>query len=276
MLKKIEYIFIIYNPIYLRMIIFLRFPNDIEICYQPKSDAIIKDIYRFIRDNKNISIDDFFLISQCKKITYDMQDKISDCFSKNTIIMVNYRLCAGPVKSNTEELNISIDLPDRKDQITLNMNPDNTIEHTVHYIIEYLDKKQYLNIFEDDVELVHNNNILHPQSQLAKYATISRTYIHYIKHQEFRNGCLKLIVNNNNYYGYEVIGKKIEPVPKLILRIKTQELPTYDEKCSICLTDMMYNNTVTLPYCRHRFCKICLDKYIKEGNIICPICRQDI
>lgn len=46
----------------------------------------------------------------------------------------------------------------------------------------------------------------------------------------------------------------------------------FSESCSICLEE--FNNTVTSTRCKHLFHLTCMEKYIKKGGIVCPICRR--
>lgn len=43
--------------------------------------------------------------------------------------------------------------------------------------------------------------------------------------------------------------------------------------CSLCYEIFVY--PVTLP-CKHRFCKLCLDKHFDNNGFTCPLCRSRV
>jgi len=51
-----------------------------------------------------------------------------------------------------------------------------------------------------------------------------------------------------------------------------------NDTCSICLINFNYNNQMNFIQlnCEHIYHKVCIDKWIFEGNLNCPICRNQI
>lgn len=49
-----------------------------------------------------------------------------------------------------------------------------------------------------------------------------------------------------------------------------------NERCSICLVDLELGDSVKELPCNHIFHPDCIDKWLKEYNHICPICKQTI
>ena len=48
-----------------------------------------------------------------------------------------------------------------------------------------------------------------------------------------------------------------------------------DDKCSICLQDII-NRDTCVTQCSHQFCIDCLDRWFDRGENSCPMCRQAI
>ncbi len=247
------------------------------ITYHMKSDdETLRDIYRFIRDYLNIPIKHFYLSCNINLSLKSFDTKITDVLHNGAIVHICHRLLAGPKRYDTEELQIYVQLPHRQDIFTIHMNPNDIIYTVINEIVEILDQKEIFDLTPKDLELVDGNQILNPYDELAIYPQLSRTYLHYIVHEEVQSGILKTLGSDAHYYGYEIFGKQIIPVPRLELRLKTQDMEKRKHKCPICFGDTQIRNPVTLPNCRHIFCKGCLDEYVKRSNILCPICRQKI
>lgn len=69
-------------------------------------------------------------------------------------------------------------------------------------------------------------------------------------------------------------------VNQITINKSNGNLYLFDYECTICLSNIVSNNFVTLN-CDHLFCSECLFKYIKYNNvrndhINCPTCRSDI
>ena len=46
-------------------------------------------------------------------------------------------------------------------------------------------------------------------------------------------------------------------------------------ECNICY-ESFNDDTICYINCPHKYCKICLDKWLETGNLTCPICRIQI
>lgn len=59
-------------------------------------------------------------------------------------------------------------------------------------------------------------------------------------------------------------------------RNKMDKLPEDQQsKCSICLDDFDDEDEVRMLFCKHVFHKNCVDKWLIENNVTCPLCRSD-
>lgn len=68
-------------------------------------------------------------------------------------------------------------------------------------------------------------------------------------------------------------------IPVITYDVQPSSLPSEkhgsdDERCSICLGEFCYGNTVrVLPRCRHMFHKDCIDDWLPFRSSFCPVCR---
>ncbi len=253
----------------------IRFPNS-----GPKYGSMVvqdgttvRDIYRYVRDTLDIKIG-IFHIPQLRKLSY--KDSIQGNLKNYDSLDVCLRLLAGPHRAHTEKLLIYVNIDNKSDVMTIYRDPDDRVKHICADLLEDLDKKYGHNYMWDDVELVYLNKILHPEDELALYPELSRTYISYIPSIEFPNSIFGMLLAHNDYYRMEVIGKKVDPPPKLILRLRTEDPGQKKHICAICLHDAYRTNSITLPNCRHVYCKHCMSEYVARHNTTCPQCRADI
>lgn len=244
------------------------------------NNATIRDLCRYIRDNMNVSIGSFTLYKQSRYLNYvdNFTKNIIDIYKNDDIITVNLKLLGGICGKGSEKLKICINLPNYPYQnVDIICNPDDQISKISQNIIEILDKKEKINLMFYDVELVHDNNILYDDNQIAMYPKLSRSYIRFIYREEFGKNILsKLWESTKKYYGYEVIGEEIENIPTIEMRLRTKEQEKIKHICPICIRYTYNTCAIILPKCRHIFCKECLDKYVKNDNDNCPICREKI
>jgi hypothetical protein len=61
-----------------------------------------------------------------------------------------------------------------------------------------------------------------------------------------------------------------------INKIKTYKLDKkLEDCCSICMTPMDKDQTVSELGCKHTFHKDCINTYLEKYNYKCPICRKE-
>lgn len=59
-------------------------------------------------------------------------------------------------------------------------------------------------------------------------------------------------------------------------RDKMEKLPEdQHSKCTICLEEFDNEDEVRMLFCKHVFHKDCVDKWLIERNVTCPLCRSD-
>lgn len=51
---------------------------------------------------------------------------------------------------------------------------------------------------------------------------------------------------------------------------------TSNQECSVCLADFNHDVEINRLSCGHVFHKLCLEKWIKNWNVTCPLCRHYI
>jgi len=83
----------------------------------------------------------------------------------------------------------------------------------------------------------------------------------------------QVLVEPNNIFNDIVITTDENSLNNLIiLKISHEQ----NEKCTICLEDMVENDEYFNIECKHIFHKNCLETYLKNYNHICPVCRKEI
>jgi hypothetical protein len=62
-----------------------------------------------------------------------------------------------------------------------------------------------------------------------------------------------------------------------ILKLKTRTLEEkLEDKCTVCMGDMIKDELVTELPCNHIFHKDCIEPYLKEYTYKCPVCREEV
>jgi len=78
----------------------------------------------------------------------------------------------------------------------------------------------------------------------------------------------------------------LEPVPVTLSRESVNELPVFkfselpeqikdNNSCSICLEDFGDDDQIRVLLCKHYFHTDCIDRWLTEENVRCPLCRHD-
>jgi hypothetical protein len=83
----------------------------------------------------------------------------------------------------------------------------------------------------------------------------------------------QVLVQPNNIFNDVVVTTDENSLNNLhILKIDIEQ----NEKCTICMEEMIENDEYFDIECKHIFHKGCLETYLKNYNHICPVCRKDI
>ena len=62
-----------------------------------------------------------------------------------------------------------------------------------------------------------------------------------------------------------------------IMKLKTKTLEEkLEDKCTVCMGDMIKDELVTELPCNHTFHKDCIEPYLKEYTYKCPVCREEV
>jgi hypothetical protein len=93
------------------------------------------------------------------------------------------------------------------------------------------------------------------------------------------------IPTGNNFWDYL---NGLESVPVTLSREMLDTLPTFSHselpsdiksedtpRCTICLQDYQESDQVRVLLCKHYFHKECIDTWLSEQNVRCPLCRHD-
>jgi hypothetical protein len=79
----------------------------------------------------------------------------------------------------------------------------------------------------------------------------------------------------------------LEPVPVTLTRESINQLPIFkfnelpaeikeSHVCSICLEDFSNDDQTRVLLCKHYYHKDCIDRWLTQENVRCPLCRHDI
>jgi hypothetical protein len=82
---------------------------------------------------------------------------------------------------------------------------------------------------------------------------------------------------NNNFFDSVPITLNRESLNRLPV-FKYRELPSeinQSNNCAICQEDYSEEDDVRVLLCRHYFHKSCIDRWLSEENVRCPVCRHD-
>lgn len=233
----------------------------------------IHDIFCFVRDQMRCETTIHLYASQLRNLS--PKDKITDHFKNLSSIqfswkMVEINLC------ETDTINVRIEIEGSHfgKIIPIQMSPNNRVSILQRVVLELLDKEEKIDLFTSDVEMVHQEEILHPTDELALHPKIARTYIFIYPILDMKKGIASHILSNDRYYLHKTIGPELTEVPLLTLRLKTKDLGPKIHACGICKKDAYIRHPITLPQCRHVFCKECIDNHVIQGNYHCYSCNH--
>jgi len=119
----------------------------------------------------------------------------------------------------------------------------------------------FMNNFANTDDIPVNNIIIEP-SPLFPSQDIFQNMIQILNTMQSETTLSDVVVTTNE--------DDINELKEIIVSEKLTD------KCSICMMNIMKDDTILDIKCKHNFHKDCLLVYLKKYNHICPICRQDI
>lgn len=81
------------------------------------------------------------------------------------------------------------------------------------------------------------------------------------------------IQENNSVFQNVVVTVDDNDFEKLESQVLTCD---HESNCTICMSQMVKNEKITLLKCNHNFHHECITPYLKEYNYKCPICRAEV
>jgi hypothetical protein len=93
-------------------------------------------------------------------------------------------------------------------------------------------------------------------------------------------------VGGGNSDFFQRLLSDLEPVPVTLDQESINQLPTFkfsevpveireSESCSICLEEFAPDDQVRVLWCKHYFHTACIDRWLVQENVRCPLCRHD-
>lgn len=233
----------------------------------------IRAILRFVRYEMGCETTIPLYTPQLRNLS--PKDKITDHFKNLSSIQFSWKMVETNL-CNTDNIDVQIDIegPHFGKIIRIRMSPNNRVLNLLRYVLEILDNQENIDLITSDVEMVHNEQILYPTDELALHPEIARTYILFFPILDMKKGITSQILANDMYYSYKTIGPELTEVPLLTLRLKTKDLGPKIHACGICKKDAYIRHPITLPQCRHVFCKECIDNHVIQGNYHCYSCNH--
>lgn len=166
----------------------------------------------------------------------------------------HYQICV-PIKFTNST--VSKDVYDRIVKKLLN-------RYTYYRILILIEKVSPL--IEKNWDLLENGNLT------AQDVKSVKKYV-------FKMLTLYKTLNSENNDCADLMFKEINDYMSLIIRMSSlhskQSILTSNNNCSICL-ESLKNCLGYTTWCNHQFHSSCLNGWLKEGNNICPMCRQNI
>jgi hypothetical protein len=97
---------------------------------------------------------------------------------------------------------------------------------------------------------------------------------------------LNNIPNGADFFSYIMNNPAFSNVPVTLTREGLDRLPVFkfnqlppeiknSNECSICRDNFNPNDDVRVLLCKHYFHKSCIDQWLSQENVRCPLCRHD-
>lgn len=141
--------------------------------------------------------------------------------------------------------------------------------------IENIHINDYSNVIFIDINLP-NNNDNYDNNDMPPLVEVNDNYMPNLLNilLGFNNIQFnQVLIEPNNVFNDIVVTTDENSLNNLsILKISNEQ----NEKCTICLEDMIENDEYFNIECKHIFHKNCLETYLKNYNHICPVCRKEI
>ncbi len=214
-----------------------------------ENDALMNDLFAYRIHFMDINNDEYFIIKKLKEKLIELNYNNDNL---NSILYSFYNYFDIPITLSEIE-NIQIN------------NYANIIFVDINQIIEP-------NIEEDDLDMpplveapdYHNVlNMPYMPNLLNILLGINNTIVPFNQ----------VLIESNNIFNDVIITTDELSLNSLsILNISKEQ----NEKCPICMEEMIENDEYFNIECKHIFHKGCLETYLKNYNHICPVCRKEI
>jgi hypothetical protein len=217
------------------------------------NDALINDLFAFRIHYMDINNDEHFIIKKLKQKLIELNYRNEEL---NTILYSFYNYFDIPITLSEIE---NIQINNYSNIIFIDINTPNIQP------IDNIDNNE-----DDDmpplVEATTYQSILtmpYMPNLLNILLGINNTMVPFNQ----------VLVEPNNVFNDVVITTDENSINNLNI---SKILKEQNEKCTICMEEMIENDEYFNINCNHIFHKGCLETYLKNYNHICPVCRQDI
>lgn len=155
------------------------------------------------------------------------------------------------------------------------------IEDNIEFDVEYSDGSS-----DDDLS---DNELQIQPPNIHSHFSIIQGLNHFINSLEENNDIIQVPVNqlfglvfNGNQHIESNLMNNLEDIritvdEKEINNLESKVLEdNLDTDCSICMANMVKDETIIKLKCSHVFHKECIETYLKQYNHKCPICRKKV
>ena len=186
-------------------------------------------------------------------ITSDLNNIVQLIFNSNNIINNINNINNNTINDNSD-ININDNNINNNNNNDSDINDNDTINDDIYDDIDDDDNQE--NINQSRFIITHNSNIIINSNNIINIFTT-------------------LINNSNMNLNQENVVVTIDD--KDFDELSTELLTCdHDSNCSICMSQMIKDEKITLLKCKHNFHYDCITPYLKEYNYKCPVCRAEV
>ena len=177
---------------------------------------------------------------------------------------------------------INNDSDDENEQVNENLDPNGPFHQNpneppigIHHNINQ-HNINLINVLNNLVNNLNNLPVIHTPNYHNVVVNIGNNNLPMINTINYQNVVVTIgnlpVVNTPNYQNV-VVTTDDNDLDNLNTEILTCD---HESNCSICMSQMIKDDKITLLKCNHNFHYDCITPYLKEYNYKCPVCRAEV